>query len=236
LVQDEQLGLVDQRAREEDALALSLRELAVAPRGERLGAQASERRAAAGAVVVVVDVPGPDDGVEAGGRDLFGGVARPQPRPERGVHQAHAALDGVHVAPAVGLAEDADAAAARPLVGREDREEGALSSAVRAEDRPVLARADGERDVLEHRAPVAHPALDVELEDVHALLRGGEDVLDLVEEGDGLVLGALEGVTTDDGAEPAALGDAADLLDDRVLPLGRAAGEDDDALPLEAAL
>src|SRR5581483_10601000 len=67
-------------------------------------------------------------------------------------------------------------------------------------------------------------------------LGAGVDVHDLVQQPDGLLLGALERVAADDGAERAALSQAADLGQDFLGRLRLATREDDDAAAVESRL
>ena len=53
---------------------------------------------------------------------------------------------------------------------------------------------------------------------------------------DGLALGPLKRVAADDRPEAAAIRDAANLLDEAVVALGRPAREDDDTTAVEGAL
>src|SRR5579871_3572949 len=67
-------------------------------------------------------------------------------------------------------------------------------------------------------------------------LTGSIDLHDLAQQPQGIRFGALEGVAPDDRAEAASLFDGAHLVEERRILLLGAAGEDDDAPPVEGAL
>jgi hypothetical protein len=150
LVEQQQLRVGHQRAGQQEPLALALRAVLEAPRGQRLGADQRHQRPRALLVLGRQPAHLRDDGVERAGHHRLqpGQVAAQRARQPR-VDEADPLAQRAHVDRAQARAEHFDDARGRLRHRARQVHQRGLARAVGPEDHPVLAARDGPVDRVE---------------------------------------------------------------------------------------
>lgn len=157
LVQDEQRWVVDERACEQDTLALAGRQCGESGVGETREAESFQQRSGAGTIRIVVLMPARRQrGMPAGHDD----VRRPQSRSnhvrERVAGDPEPRAERADIGPAESLAEHVEVPPGRMDIQAGHPTQRGLSRAVRADNDPPLAAGDAPVDVGQNGAAVAH--------------------------------------------------------------------------------
>jgi peptidoglycan LD-endopeptidase LytH len=164
-VEQDDVGLVHQRSREQDPLLLAGRQRRQRPLCEPADVHAVETGEGALAIGVRVSVPpGLERGVLGGHHDVARRERRTELAGERRRRVADAAAELTDIGTTERLTEHPNDAGRRVLVHRGDPQERRLATAVRAEHEPSLVGANVQREVVEDSPAVAYEHDRVEFE------------------------------------------------------------------------
>ena len=171
LVEQQQLGIGHERARELHALLLAARECPEHPPREARDPEAVEQLDRAGAVRLGVGVPpGLERGVAGRHHDVDDLDLAAQHRGHRRARKADSRPQPAHVDASQLAAEHRHGAARRVQVQRRDADERRLSRTVRSEHHPTLAGADPPVDAIQDAPPVVDERYAAQLERGRGLL------------------------------------------------------------------